>query len=242
MNGKISRVIDILNQRIEKMPLDVSLAGKTNGKWKKYSSSEFVSNVNALSLGLLELGIKPTEKVAIISSNRPEWNFADFAIQQIKAVSVPMYPNITVDDYTYIFNDADVKIVFVESEELVNKVIEATKKLETPPSIYTFNTVEGQKHWKEAQEIGKVRSVEEIKPLSDSIKPEDLVTLIYTSGTTGRPKGVMLSNENLISNVLSVNHLLPVDQGARILSFLPLCHVFERITTYVYMYKGTSIY
>ena len=241
MGATVTRVIDILKHQAEHYPLDIALSKKSNGKWDNYSTIDFLENVNALSLGLLELGVKPGEKVAIISFNRPEWNFVDFAVQQIGAISVPMYPTITVEDYTYIFNDAGVKAVFVETEEIANKVAEATKDLEYKIDFFTFNDVQGQKKWTYIKDLGKNRSIDEIKPLSDAIKSEDLLTLIYTSGTTGKPKGVMISNSNLVQNVINTKHLMPVEAGEAVLSFLPLCHVFERMITYLYMYKGISI-
>lgn len=238
----ITRVIDILKYQAKNMPLNVALAQKIDGEWKTYSTSEFLENVNKVSLGLLELGIKPGDKVSIISFNRPEWNFLDFAIHQIGAVSVPMYPNITVEDYKYIFKDADVKAVFVQNKDLGDKVTEATAGLAPLLGVYSFDKAEGFAHWTEIQDLGKNRSIEEIQPLTDAIKSEDLFTLIYTSGTTGNPKGVMLSNENLVSNVLSCQKLIPAKQGDRILSFLPLCHVFERMLVNLYIHTGLSIY
>ena len=239
---KITRVIDILKYQAENTPLNVSLAQKIEGQWVTYSTEEFLDHVNKISLGLLELGIKPGDKVAIISFNRPEWNFVDFAIQQIGAVSVPMYPNITVKDYKYIFNDAGVKAVFVQGDELASKVKEATKDLEPMLGLYTFDESETNAYWKDIEKLGKNRSIDEIQPLTDAIKPDDLFTLIYTSGTTGNPKGVMLSHNNLVSNVTSCLKLMPVEAGNPVLSFLPLCHVFERMIASIYIMKGLSIY
>jgi len=239
---RLDRVTDILDHQQKSQQTNISLAQKMNGEWVTYSTQDFTDNVNQLSLGLLELGIKPGDKIAIISMNRPEWNFVDFAVQQIKAVSVPMYPNITVDLYNYIFQDAGVKAVFVEGKDLADKVTEAIADLDPMLGIYTFDKLPDYDHWEKVKELGKDRSLEEIEPLKSTIKPTDLFTLIYTSGTTGKPKGVMLSHENLVSNVSSCVPLLPVDAGGKVLSFLPLCHVFERMVTYVYMTKGVSIY
>lgn len=238
----ITRVIDILKHQAKNMPLDVALAQKIDGKWKTYSTADVVRHVDKLSLGLLELGIKPGDKVAIISFNRPEWNFVDFAIQQIGAISVPMYPNITVEDYSYIFHDADVKAVFVQNEDLGNKVLEATADLAPMLGVYSFDKSNSFSSWTAVQELGKNRDLNELQPLIDAIKPEDLFTLIYTSGTTGNPKGVMLSNNNIVSNVVACQKLVPATKGDRTLSFLPLCHVFERMLVNLYMHTGLSVY
>jgi len=239
---KIKRVIDMLKHQAKNNPLDVALAQKIDGEWVTYSTQDFVDNVDALSLGLLELGIKKGEKVAIISFNRPEWNFVDFAVQQIAAVSVPMYPNITVEDYKYIFGDAGVKIVFVQNKELADKVSEATKDLEFAPQVFCFDEVANYKHWTDVKKLGKGGDFKKVEELTAQIQPEDLLTLIYTSGTTGNPKGVMISNNNLTSNVLSCLKLMPCEPGERVLSFLPLCHVFERMLLCVYICIGNSVY
>lgn len=239
---EIKRLFDLLTYQLSKYPKEDALAKKENGVWVKYSTQQFVDMANKISLGLLELGITREDKVAIVSWNRPEWNIVDMGIQQIGAVSVPMYPNITVEDYNYIFKDAGVKAVFVADKELFATVKQATHDVDGIKEIYTFDEVEGAAHWMKVQDMAEGKDVASLEPHKEKVNNEDLLTLIYTSGTTGNPKGVMLTHNNLISNVLSCHPLLPVDETCRALSFLPLCHVYERMLTYLYMYAGLSIY
>lgn len=242
MEKQVSRVQDIFNNYLKNNSFDVALSKKLNGKWINYSTKDFEDNVNQLGLGLLAIDLKPEEKVAIVSYNRPEWLFVDLAVQKAGAVTVPIYPTITVEDFAYIFKDANVKVVFLETEELAAKIKESTKSLGYDLEIYSFNEIEGITHWSELKVKGKDKSLDELKERSKLVKAQDLYTLIYTSGTTGKPKGVMLSNNNIVSNVLSSVHLMPTEKGEDVLSFLPLCHIFERMLMYVYMQKGVSIY
>lgn len=239
---KLQRLFDLLEYQATNYPQEDAFVKKENGKWIKYSTEDAVQHVNSISLGLLELGIKKDDKVAIISINRPEWNFVDYGIQQIGAVSVPMYPTITVKDYNYIFKDAGVKAVFVADKELYEKVKEATTDISDILGVYTFDEVEGAQHWTEVEKLGESHSVDELKIKKAAVDETQLLTLIYTSGTTGNPKGVMLTHANLMSNVMASKSIIPVDQGSIALSFLPLCHVYERMLTYLYVYSGVSIY
>lgn len=240
---KPTRVFDFLYYQLEKYPIANAFSSKINGKWVGYSTQQMVEIVNSLSLGLLQLGINKNDKVAIISPNRPEWNFVDLAIQQLGAVSVPMYPTISIEDYKYIFNDAGVKIVFVFDKELHKKVATAIQSLENAPKVFSFEKIEGVSHWKEVEELGKKGDVKILEPLKNAVQPSDLLTLIYTSGTTGKPKGVMLSHNNVCTNAMSVVKALPLDAGkSPILSFLPLCHIYERTASYFYMFMGCSVY
>jgi long-chain acyl-CoA synthetase len=195
-------------------------------------------------MGLLDLGIKPGEKVAIISANRPAWNFIDFATQIIGGVTVPMYPTITVEDYAFIFENAEVKLVFVEGEDLFLKAKEAAKGNKNIQAIYSFDPVEGAPIWTDVRDAGKGKDRSILQTLQDAVKPEDLLTLIYTSGTTGRPKGVMLTHHNIVSNVKSLvrGKFFNLQAGDKALSFLPLCHIYERTDIYLYMYYGVSTY
>ncbi|MEJ8758558.1 long-chain fatty acid--CoA ligase [Pontibacter sp. H259] len=239
----ITRTIDLLAHQLKHFPNPDCLAAKVNGQWVKYSTQDVQNMANLISLGLLKLGIGKNDKVAIISFNRPEWVFADFGIQQIGAISVPMYPTITVEDYRYIFNDAEVKAIFVADSELYNKVVAATDGMEGIKEIYTFDEVHGAKHWSDVVELGKQNeNPEELDALRDAVTPEDILTIIYTSGTTGNPKGVMLTHNNIVSNVQGIVNYVPVDSKHRALSFLPLCHIFERMLLYMYMRIGVSIY
>lgn len=239
---KLQRLFDLLEYQATHYPQEDAFVKKEKGEWIKYSTEDAVQHANSISLGLLELGIKKDDKVAIISINRPEWNFVDYGIQQIGAVSVPMYPTITVKDYNYIFKDAGVKAVFVADKELYEKVKEATTDISDILGVYTFDEVQGANHWTEVEKLGAHRNAEELKIYKAAVDETQLLTLIYTSGTTGNPKGVMLTHANLMSNVMATKPIIPVHEDSVALSFLPLCHVYERMLTYLYVYSGVSIY
>ncbi|WP_276499765.1 AMP-dependent synthetase/ligase [Pontibacter litorisediminis] len=238
----LTRTFDLLPHQMQQFPKPDCLASKVNGTWQKYTTSDVLEYANQVSLGLLKLGIGKEDKVAIISFNRPEWVLVDFGIQQIGAISVPMYPTITEEDYRYIFNDAEVKAVFVSDAALYNKVVAATEGMEGIKEIYTFDDIHGAKNWKEVLKMGEKEDVSQLEPLKAAVKPEDTLTIIYTSGTTGNPKGVMLTHDNLMSNVRGTVPYVPVNHQHRALSFLPLCHVFERMLLYLYFRIGVSIY
>lgn len=239
----VVKLFEIPEHQLREYPQECALAAKENGQWKKYSTAEFKEKVDLVSYALLHLGIKKGDKVAIISNNRPEWNFADLGILQAGAINVPIYPTISDHDLHFILMDAEVRMVFVSSADLESKTRNLVQNWTNPPSIYTFNKVSGAKNFQELFDVGKSNPAEEeIKSIQDSILPGDLATLIYTSGTTGDPKGVMLSHTNLVSNFLAVQKLPPVKNGDRVLSFLPLNHIYERMLTYLYMYLGASIW
>jgi long-chain acyl-CoA synthetase len=239
----VRRSFDILTNQLEKFSKPDALAAKINGRYEPLSSQQVQDQANLVSLGLLKLGLKKDDKVAIISMNRPEWMLADFGIAQIGGTSVPMYPSITVEDYKYIFTDAGVRAVFVSDKHLFEKVKEATAGLAIPiENIFTFDKVEGARHFGELLDMGKQGNSADLEPLKAAVQPDDLLTLIYTSGTTGAPKGVMLSHKNLLSNCHNSARYVPVGKDDKALSFLPLCHIFERMVTYLYMIHGVSIY
>jgi long-chain acyl-CoA synthetase len=239
----VTRIFDILPQLVEKYNKPNALAAKENGKWKTYSTQDFIVNVNNLSYGLYNLGLDREDKIAIIANNRPEWNFADFAIQQSGGVSVPIYPTISEHDLTFILNDAKIKYVFVSSSDLYKKVKTASANVSTIKEVYTFNQVEGAKHWSELVNDGKENpKTKEIEAIKNSIHPNDLFSILYTSGTTGNPKGVMLSHDNLISNSIASQVLAPFESNWKALSFLPLNHVYERMLSTLYFYLGVSVY
>lgn len=238
----VTRIFDLIPQQIAKYPKDDALATKENGAWITYSSARIKEIIDTVSIGLLNLGIQKDDKIAIISPNRPEWNFIDLGLQQLGAVSVPIYPTITVEDYRYIFDDAEVKMVFVYDEPLYIKATEAVVGSKTNPSIYTMQDVKGAKSWKDVTALAKGQNASILDPFKANVYNSDLLTLIYTSGTTGKPKGVMLTHNNLLSNVLAAIPLMPVDNRHKALSFLPLCHVYERMLCYLYMSQGVSIY
>ena len=242
------RLFDCLDYMIEKGPPDVMLAGKESGQWKKYSVPQVKEIVDNLSAGLLSLGIGPNDmtaegrdKVAILCKNRPEWMLLDLAVQQIGAILTPIYPTINVNELEFVLNDAQVKIVFVNDEELYLKVLSLKERVPSLKEIYTFERVPNAKHWKELLTKTTPALNEQIKNISAKIGYEDLATIIYTSGTTGTPKGVMLSHKNILSNVMASMPCFP-PVSERALSFLPLNHIFERMVTYLYFFKGTSVY
>ncbi len=239
----VTRVFDIIPQLLEKYNKPNALAAKENNQWVTYSTQQFADSVNYLSYGLFGMGIEREEKIAIISNNRPEWNFADYAIQQCGAVSVPIYPTISESDLNFILHDAKIKYIFVSSAEIYKKVKASAANAPSVKEIYTFNKIEGAKHWTELVESGKKNpKVSEIEAIKNSIKPNDLLTILYTSGTTGNPKGVMLSHNNLLSNSFASQYLCPFQSSWKALSFLPLNHVYERMLTTLYLYLGISIY
>ena len=239
----VRRAFDILPHQLANSPKKDALAAKIDGQWVPKSSQQLQDEANLVSLGLVALGLKHGDKVAIISMNGPEWMVADFGISQIGATSVPMYPSITVDDYKYIFTDAGVRAVFVADKKLFDKVKEATAGLDIPAeNIFTFDKIEGARHFGELLELGKKGRPADLEPLKAAVQPDDLLTLIYTSGTTGSPKGVMLTHDNILSNCRNSQRFVPVTKDDKALSFLPLCHIFERMVTYLYMINGVSIY
>jgi len=239
----VTRLFDVIQYQAVNNPQDVCVAGVKNGHWVKYSTTEVINLANKLSLGLLELGIQPGDKIATVTSaNRPEWNICDIAIGQIGAINVPLYPTISQGEYEYILNHAEAKLCIVSDEGLYKKVMAAKDRVPTLQNVYTWEDVSSASNWEEILKLGEGKDVQKIKERSDAIKGSDMATIIYTSGTTGLPKGVMLSHNNIISNVKAVSKELPIEPGQVSLSFLPLCHVFERMVIYTYFYKGANIY
>jgi long-chain acyl-CoA synthetase len=238
---QITRLFDLINYQIATYDKEVALADKIDGKWKTYSSRDLKKIVDNLSLAFLKKGIDKNDKVAIISNNRPEWNFIDLALQQIGAISVPMYPTISAEDYNYIFNHAEVKKIFVGDLEIFEKAKEGSKGMDA--QIISFNKIDGCDYWEDFMALGEGGDLSELENKKEAVKTEDLFTIIYTSGTTGRPKGVMLTHGNVIHNLFAIQDILIVPRGhAKALSFLPLCHIYERVGSFAFLFMGISIY
>lgn len=241
----ITRLFDFPYYQQETYNLPVALATKKNGVWEKTSSEEYIAKANAISRALLRMGVQKDDKIAIISSNnRTEWHIMDIGILQTGAQNVPIYPTIAEEDYEYILNHSGSIYCFVSDEEVLHKVNAIKANVPTLKEVYSFNEIEGCKHWSDLLVLGEDDSNKsEVQARKDTIHTDDLATIIYTSGTTGRPKGVMLSHKNIVSNVLDSAPRIPFDPGkSTALSFLPICHIFERMILYIYQYYGVSVY
>ncbi len=240
---EFERLFEIPYYQLKHMSQPVCLAHKVDGNWVKYSSQEVVDNINKVSKGLLALGVQPGDKIGLISSsNRPEWNFLDMGMQQIGAINVPIYPTISAKEYSYIFNDAEIKHVFISDAGLLEKVNMIKSEVPSLQNIYSFDQIDGLAHWTDLFDMGKDVSDEDVKAVSDTITADQLVTLIYTSGTTGQPKGVMLTHSNITNNIKASMSVVPIEDKYTVLSFLPLCHIFERTVLYGYLTQGASVY
>ncbi|WP_431161496.1 AMP-dependent synthetase/ligase [Flagellimonas beolgyonensis] len=240
----VTRLFDFPYYQLEKFPLEKSLVTKSNGKWVATSTQEYVDKANAVSRALLRMGVKPNDKIAIISmTNRTEWNIMDIGVLQIAAQTVPIYPTISEEDYEYILNHSEAKYCFVSCAEVLEKVLAVSSNLKNLQEVYSFDELGNCRNWNEVLKQGADTSnQEEVEQLKQTVKPEDLATLIYTSGTTGKPKGVMLSHHNIVSNVISSEKRVPFETGGTALSFLPVCHIFERMILYLYQYCGIEIH
>ncbi|HLN56429.1 MAG TPA: long-chain fatty acid--CoA ligase [Bacteroidales bacterium] len=240
-----TRTFDIVHMSHEKYPREDMFCGKQDGKWIKYSSSECVRNTDLVSIGLLSMGFVSGDKIGTITANKPEWNFADQGIAQAGMIHVPIYPTIGSDEYAFILNHSDLKGLIVGNKTIYSKVSPILSKIDRKIVVFSFDPVEGISPFSDIIEAGRRNESKlrrELESISSSIKPDDLVTIIYTSGTTGTSKGVMLSHENLLSNVKETIGAHDLGYHNRAMSFLPLCHVLERMLNYHYQYKGISIY
>jgi long-chain acyl-CoA synthetase len=239
------RLFDFPYYQLEKYPQEKALVTKYNGKWIATSTQEYIDKANAISRALIQMGVKPNDKVALISTtNRTEWNICDIGIMQTGAQDVPIYPTISQDEYEYVLNHSEAIFCFVSDKEVYDKVMAIKNNVPSLKEVYTFDEIKDTKNWNEVLEKGKDESnQDELEKRKEAINENDLATLIYTSGTTGKPKGVMLSHKNIASNAKFSAERLPIDLGkSSALSFLPVCHVYERMLLYMYQYCGVEIY
>jgi long-chain acyl-CoA synthetase len=242
---KITRLFDFPYHQLEKYNIDDALVTKQNNVWIKTSSQEYIDKANTVSRALLRLGIQKNDKIAIISSNnRTEWHIMDIGVLQVGAQNIPIYPTISEFDFEYILNHSEATYCFVSDEEVLRKINLIKQNVPNLKEVYSFNIIENCKNWNELLELGKDKSNQDVvEDRKNNVQPLDLATIIYTSGTTGKPKGVMLSHNNIVSNVLDSSDRIPFEQGkSRALSFLPICHIYERMVTYIYQFYGCSIY
>jgi long-chain acyl-CoA synthetase len=247
---EIKRLFDCIEHQLKHFPQEDMLAAKENGVWRKYSTQEVAENVNELSAGLLSLGLSAhnfspegSDKIAVISTNRPEWLFADMAAQQLGLIWVPVYPTTNPLELTFILNDASVQYIFASNQELYDKVISIKDKVECLKDIYTFDKIPGAKHWTELKSKDE-NLLNQVNQIKQTIPVEQVLTFIYTSGTTGTPKGVMLTHKSVYFNIQCGKKHFPFqdEPTQKVLSFLPLNHIFEKVASYIYMFSGMSIY
>jgi long-chain acyl-CoA synthetase len=247
----IKRLFDCIDHQLQHFPKTDMLAAKENGQWVSYSTAAIADIVNRFSAGLAKLGVSGndmtpmgSDKIAIISNNRPEWVFTDLAVQQLGAILVPVYPTTNPLELEFILNDAAVKYIFISNEELLQKVRSILPKVPSLKDLYTFDRIEGARHWSEVTAMADDAGLQQVEVIKKNIPVSHLATIIYTSGTTGTPKGVMLSHKNIYCNVQFSKESFPFNDApeTRVLSFLPLNHIFEKTCTYIYLYSGISIY
>ncbi|MEM1257039.1 MAG: long-chain fatty acid--CoA ligase [Bacteroidota bacterium] len=240
----VTRLFDFPYYQKEKYDLQKALVTKKNGQWEATSTQEYLDKANAISRGLLRMGVKKDDKIAIISmTNRTEWNIMDIGVLQTGAQTVPIYPTISKEDYEYVLNHSEATYCFVSCDEVLQKVLAISSKVKKLKDVFSFDSLENCNHWSEVLEKGKDESnQEEVEARKAAVQPDDLATFIYTSGTTGRPKGVMLSHDNIVSNVVASEKRVPLNANTVALSFLPVCHIFERMILYLYQYCGIQIY
>ncbi|QEH42719.1 long-chain fatty acid--CoA ligase [Chitinophaga sp. XS-30] len=251
MNVQPKRLFDAVNYQLQQFPKPDMLVSKVDGNWKPYSTQEVQRIVNRLSAGLLSLGVsgndfspEGADKIGIISNNRPEWVFADLAVQQTGAVLVPLYPTTNPLEIKFILNNAAVKYMFVSSVEMLEKIRELQKDIPSLQHIYTFDEIPGADHWSKVTALATDELLQQVETIKAGISDEHLATIIYTSGTTGTPKGVMLTHRNIVSNVFFSKNSFPFPDAPdqKVLSFLPLNHIFEKMCTYIYLFSGISTY
>ncbi|NPD45836.1 MULTISPECIES: long-chain fatty acid--CoA ligase [unclassified Lentimicrobium] len=242
---EVRRTFDLLDRYAEKFVIEDAFAIKRNKKWELFSTKDYIDNSHYFAYGLMEMGYKVGDKIATVSNNRPEWNFIDMGLSLGGFIHVPIYPTISESEYAHIFADSGVKMLILSDKLLLKKLSPLAEEATTIREIFTINTIEGEKNYGEILALGKKTEPKHKEALlkhKESISSKDLVTIIYTSGTTGNSKGVMLSHQNLVSNFIATAPVQPMEFGAKVLSFLPLCHVYERMMNYHFQYKGLRIY
>jgi len=245
MATEVKRTFDILQRILLELPRLDALGGKNSKEWYVYSTAQYVEKSHQLAMGLMALGLKKGDKVATVTTNRPEWNFADMGMAMTGIVHVPIYPTISDEEYSYIMEHAEIKVLFVGDKKLYEKLSPIASRLPNITHLYSFEEIEGVAHVEELMQLGESHKAELVEPLEQikkDIDPEDLATIIYTSGTTGVPKGVMLTHTNLVSNFLEHSKMHHLGKDHHVISFLPLCHVYERSVNYHFQYKGMGIY
>lgn len=238
----VSRIFDLPAYQLEQYPRKDAFNRRVGNDWVPLSTSEMVSQIHHFSRGLIALGIQPGENIALICPNRPEWNIIDLAIMQVGAVCVPVYPTLSDREYQYVFDHAEISMAIVGNETLYRRLAEMSVSMKTLKDIFCVDQIEGVRHWTEILAMGENVAQEEVEKRMAAIEPDTLATIIYTSGTTGVPKGVMLSHRNIISNIQAVIQLLPITHAHRVMSFLPMSHIFERMVVYTYMHLGCAVY
>ncbi|MFT4738520.1 MAG: long-chain acyl-CoA synthetase [Cyclobacteriaceae bacterium] len=238
---KGTRVFDLIFHQYKNYPQEVCLSHKVGNQWKSYSTKQMIGVSSRIALGMLASGVKKGDKIGLISESRPEWNFVDLACQLIGAVSVPMYPSLGSKDYLYIFKQAELDMLFVSSKDIYTRV-KPLKKAFPNLAIFSFDKLPQVAYWKQIHDLGVKEDFKSLKSHQSAVSPSDLLTIIYTSGTTGSPKGVMLTHQNIVSNVMAIKDIPQLNPGEKALSFLPINHIYERTILYSYYYVGVSIF
>jgi len=236
------RLFEVPDHQLKNYPNANMFVTKTAGIWVPISTSDFIDRTMIVARGLISMGVQAGDRIAVASSNRLEWNILDIAVQKTGAILVPLYPNISESDYRFILNDCSAKICLVSNQELADKISNIRAEVPTLEHLFSFDKLSSVPHWSYIEEQKTHSEEDQVRERMRNVKNEDLVTIIYTSGTTGNPKGVMLSHQNLLSNVAACIEPIPADNQSRVLTFLPICHVYERMLHYLYMYLGCSIY
>jgi long-chain acyl-CoA synthetase len=240
-----TRNFDLLERFTTLFPGRNALAEKTKGSWSYYTSEEYSKMAHQFACGLLEMGFARGDKIMTVTNNRPQWNFVDMGMSMAGMVHVPVYTSMNAEEYSYILDHSDAKMILVSDQRLYDLIQPVFAAQTTAGYLFTFDRIEGAAHWTEVLEKGMTagsETREKLDSIKRSIVPEDLVTIIYTSGTTGRSKGVMLSHKNLVSNFLAAADVFQLGEEDRYLSIIPVCHVGGRLGNYQTQYSGACIY